>query len=446
MRRLAVVAVVAAAALGLPALPATAHAIGGRLDLPVPLTYFIVGAGLVVAVSFGLLAALWPRARLQDGPRLRDWRAPWFEGLLVTIRWLGVVGLVLVIAAGAVQLFRDGPAGGPTMAPVLVWVVFWLVIPFASVLVGDIYTVASPWRTLADLLRLGTKERAEVRKRWGVWPAAVLFVAFAWMELVLPASGSPVTLGTAALLYTTVLLVAVAVLGRETGLGTFDMFTIYSRLFSGVAPLGRRDGDPVRRGWLRALPVLPEWPGLWAFVVVAIGTVSYDGLSVTDWWPFDGMIGGTLGLVGAVLVVGAAYLGACWMADLVTGGGSSALRVAQRFAHTLVPIAIAYAVAHYLTLILFEGQQLISAASDPFGLGWDLFGTADRRIDFFLRDPEPVWYAQVGLIVAGHVLAVVLAHDRALHDFAGRDAVRSQYAMLVLMVLLTGLGLFLLAG
>ena len=118
---------------------------------------------------------------------------------------------------------------------------------------------------------------------------------------------------------------------------------------------------------------------------------------------------------------------------------------AARFAHTLVPIAFAYAFAHYFTLILFEGQLLISSLSDPFGLGWDLFGTAGRMVDFFLT-PVAVWYVQVLAIVTGHVLGVVLAHDRALADYPAERAVRSQYAMLGLMVALTGLGLVILAG
>lgn len=444
MRRLTVAAW-AAVGLWAMALPARAHGIGGRLDLPVPVSYFAVGAGLVVALSFGLLAILWPRPRLQDGPRYRRVRLPGIGLAWGSARILGVMALVLVVAAGLVQL-SSGSGSGPTVAPVLVWVVFWLVIPFVSVLLGNLYAAVNPWRTLAGWLEIGANERPDRAEALGVWPAAGVFLVFAWMELIWPESGSAATLGVAALVYSLGLLAAMPVLGRDTALRSFDMFTAYNRMFSAVAPWGRQDGLPARRGWLRALPVLPEWPGLWAFVVVAIGTVSYDGLSVTSWWPASGMLGESLGMVAVVAAVGLAYLAACWAATRLGGGGWSARQVAQRFAHTLVPIGIAYAVAHYLTLIFFEGQQLISAASDPFGVGWDLFGTADRRIDFFIRSPEPVWYAQVGLIVTGHVLGVVLAHDRALHDFSGRAAVRSQYAMLALMVLLTGLGLLLLAG
>jgi hypothetical protein len=335
---------------------------------------------------------------------------------------------------------------------VLVWVVFWLVVPFAGAVIGDWYSDINPWRTLARGVRIGPAERTGLLDRLGVWPAVVILLAFTWLELVYPDSGSPVALGAAALVYSLFLLGAMAYAGRETGLAVFDAFTPYNRLFSAISPLGRRaDSRLVWRGWLRALTVLPAWPGLPALVVAAIGTVTYDGASATEW--FTGLVGDfgqamageTLLLVGCVLAIGAAYWIASWVAARLVGAGWTASSVAARFAHTLVPIALAYALAHYLTLIIFEGQQLISAVSDPFALGWDLFGTADRKIDFFITSAEPVWYAQVAVIVTGHVLGVILAHDRALKDF-GREAVRSQYAMLLLMVALTTLGLLILAG
>jgi hypothetical protein len=343
-------------------------------------------------------------------------------------------------------------SGRPTIAPVLVWVVFWLVVPFAGAVIGDWYTDLNPWRSLGPALRVGRGERVWLLDRFGIWPAAIIFVAFIWLELVSPGSGDPAILGTAALIYTLFLMAAMAYAGRETGLAVFDLFTPYNRLISSISPIGRRaDGRLVWRGWLRALAVIPEWRGLPAFVVVAIGTVSYDGASATQGFRDllgefgQTLFGETALLLGSILVIGFAYWVASWAAARMVGGGWTASKVATRFAHTLVPIALAYAVAHYLTLIIFEGQQLIAAVSDPFGLGWDLFGTADRTIDFFITASEPVWYAQVAVIVTGHVLGVVLAHDRALGDF-GTEAVRSQYAMLLLMVALTTLGLLILAG
>ena len=428
-----------------------AHGIGGRLDLPVPVSYFIVGAGLVLVASFVVLALLWPEPRLQDGPRAEVSRLTIpRRGLLPT---LGVLGLLLVIGQLVLPLLGlETDPTRPTIAPVLVWVVFWLVVPFSGVVIGDWYTDLNPWRTVGRMFRLGSRERPQFLAKAGIWPAAVLFLAFAWLELVNPSSGEPVTLGLAALAYTTLMMAVMTYAGRETGLAGFDLFTPYNRLFSSISPLGRRaDGRLVWRGWLRSLPVLPSWPGLAAFVVVAIGTVTYDGASGTTWFrDAVGDIGQTMGgetllLIATVAVIAGGYLLASWVASRMVGGDWTTGRVAARFAHTLVPIALAYAVAHYLTLIIFEGQQLIAAVSDPFALGWDIFGTADRKVDFFLTASEPVWYLQVAVIVAGHVAGVVLAHDRALGDF-GPDAVRSQYAMLLLMVALTTLGLLILSG
>ena len=450
LRRLGVgLALVAGVVLGWPSM-AMAHGIGGRLDLPVPLTYFLVGAGVVLVITFVALAVLWPESRLQGGPLHDPARFTVRRGWILP--GLGVISLLLVIGQVIPPLFGlETDPTRPTIAPVLVFVVFWLVVPFAGTVIGDWYTDINPWRSVARMLRVGQGERLGVLESLGVWPAVILMGAFTWLELVSPDSG-PVILGVAALVYTLSLIGAMAYSGRETGLAVFDAFTPYNRLLSAISPVGRRsDGRLVWRGWLRALTVLPAWRGLPAFVVMAIGTVTYDGASATE--SFRGAVGdfgqtvfgGTLLLVGCVLAVGAAYWIASWAAALMVGDDWTASKVAQRFAHTLVPISLAYALAHYMTLIVFEGQQLIAAVSDPFGLGWDLFGTADRKVDFFITAAEPVWYAQVAVIVAGHVLGVILAHDRALGDF-GTEAVRSQYAMLLLMVALTTLGLLILAG
>ena len=431
---------------------ALAHGIGGRLDLPVPVSYFIAAAGAVIVASFAALAVLWPEPRLQDGPRHASAKATIPSRGLLPL--LGVLGLSLVIGQLVVAgLGLETDPTRPTIAPVLVWVVFWLVIPFAGAVGGDWYTDINPWRALGRVFRIGKADRVWLLDRFGILPAALLLLAFTWLELISPNSGSPVILGWAALGYTIGLLAAMAYAGRETGLAVFDAFTPYNRMISALSPLGRRaDGRLVWRGWLRALTVLPEWDGgLVALVVIAIGTVTYDGASGTTWFRSAfgemsaSMLGATILLLAAVAVIGAAYWIASWAAARMVGAGWTARRVTNRFAHTLVPIALAYAVAHYLTLILFEGQQLIAAVSDPFALGWDLFGTADRKVDFFITASEPIWYLQMAVIVSGHVTGVVLAHDRALGDF-GPDAVRSQYAMLLLMVALTTLGLLILSG
>lgn len=143
-------------------------------------------------------------------------------------------------------------------------------------------------------------------------------------------------------------------------------------------------------------------------------------------------------------MIGACYWLASWAAARLAPGESlTATAVARSFAHTLVPIAFAYAFAHYFTLVIFEGQILFSAISDPFGRGWNLFGTATWSVNFWLS-PNSIWYIQVVAIVGGHLAAVILAHDRSLAIFPREDAAKSQYAMLALMVALTVFGLTLL--
>jgi hypothetical protein len=194
--------------------------------------------------------------------------------------------------------------------------------------------------------------------------------------------------------------------------------------------------------------------------------VTYDGASVTDWWGttielpmnswlFELGLSSTVANVLASTIAFSAVIGLVWLGYLGAsaaaarlGGSGTAASVAARFAHTLVPIAFAYAFAHYFTLVIFEGQLLFSTLSDPLGLGWNRVGMADRPISYALiqRSASWVWSMQVATIVVGHVAGVILAHDRALSDFEGIRAVRSQSAMLVLMVALTGLGLVILAA
>lgn len=428
--------------------PASAHGIGGRGDLPVPLSYFVAGAVTVLIVTFAGLGVLWRKPRLQDLPDSRRLAVPGWRWLVMLLRVAGLAGLTLVVAAG---LFGVDDSGR-NPSPVLVWVGFWLVVPFAAAFVGNVYRLVGPWDSLACLGRLGSDVPTR-NPGWSLWPATLLFVSFTWFELIYPDPSAPRLLALAAILYTALLLVAYEYVGRTTVSHQVDAFAVYNRLISGIAPLDLDpENGPHWRGWLRKLPQLSEVRGLTVFVAAMIGTVSYDGLSATGWYeetfgPFgSSILGGSVLLILSILLIGAAYWAACRFAAQSAGAGWTGRSVARRFAHTLVPIAFAYAFAHYFTLVLFEGQLLISTISDPFGLGWNLFGTVDRGIDFTLISPVGVWWVQVFVIVAGHVAGVVLAHDRALADFGSDTSLRSQYAMLGLMVVLTGLGLTILAA
>ncbi len=422
--------------------------VGGRTDLPVPLSFFVVGAGLAIVVSFVVLSSTWLEPRLQADYRRTTYAASSMRRLRRLAAFGGIAGLALVIANG----IFDGNGSTRAIAPILVWVVFWLAIPFGCVLIGGLWQAANPFRRIVQFVSSDVAERQKWMHRAGVWPAVVVFMAFVWLELVYPSNTAPQTLAVAAAIYGVYLVGLSRMVGPQTALRSGAAFETYTGIISKMAPVEIAHGArSERRGWLRALPSMPVHRGTTAFVIAMIGTVSYDGISGAGWWSD---LAGDLrremwfesaALVGSVLIVGLFYYLASLLASRMAGGASSPLQVANSFAHTLVPIAFAYAFAHYFTLIIYEGQQLLHAASDPFGQGWDLIGTADWRI-VFGPSQAWVWYVQVAVIVAGHIAGVVLAHDRALGDFGGEVAVRTQYAMLVLMVALTSLGLFILAG
>jgi hypothetical protein len=295
-------------------------------------------------------------------------------------------------------------------------------------------------------------------------------LGFLWLELVYGQSGfataglTPRTLAIAVLVYTTVALVAMALYGVESWLDRGETFSVYFGMFSRLAPLEVREG---RLGVRRPLSGTTRWavvPGSVAVVLVAIGGTAFDGaqegalngaISSLFEWLLERDVDPTLALRGTntvfmaltIAAVAAIYwLGVRGMRS-VRGTTLSLDRLGRTFAHSFVPIALAYLAAHYFSLVAFQEQaQFTYLLSDPLGDGSDLFGTASGGIDYTLIGATAVWYVQVGALVAGHVTALVLAHDRAIALYEDpRLAARSQYWMLALMVGFTCLGLFLLS-
>ncbi len=332
-----------------------------------------------------------------------------------------------------------------------VW--FWVGVPFLSVVFGNVWATMSPWDTLARLFAIGDEPAREYPKSWGMWPALVPLAAFLLLELVLPNGSEPRVLAVALVAYTVVTLAGMARYGRATWNRVGEGFAVYFGLLARIAPLGRdAEGRVVLRPPLAGLPEVEPCPGLVAFVMTLIGSTSYDGFSGSSAWVSltRDLSGAALtiargaGLLAGVLVASGAYTLSMSAASAV--GNVHWHVLAVRFAHTLVPIAFAYAAAHYVSLLLLEGQAGISLLSDPFGAGWNLFGTATREVNFRLLSSNAIWYAQVVFIVAGHVGGVTLAHDRAIGEFPPARALRTQYAFLGVMVLFTVGGLFILSA
>jgi hypothetical protein len=271
---------------------------------------------------------------------------------------------------------------------------------------------------------------------------------------VYPDRAEPRVLAVAIGAYTVVVVTAAMMWGRRW-LRTGEAFTAVFGLLACAAPLGRTDDGKLRlRPPAAGLAEIEPVPGLEAVVLVVLGSTSFDGLTRTEWWTdlssrtegAANTLVGTLGLLWAVAVVFVVYFGAMKVTARLTDADDEPAELARVFAHSLVPIAFAYSVAHYFSLLVLEGQGIISLLSDPLGAGWDLFGTRGRAVDFNLLSPTAIAWVQAAAIVVGHVVAVVVAHDRALARFPARQAVTAQIPLLVAMVLFTIGGLFLLLG
>jgi hypothetical protein len=446
-----------------------AHGLGGVRDLPVPTGLFYGGAAVVLIASFVLLGALWTQPQLQkraEGRPLHDLVSRLVLGpvrVLAQFVSVALFALVWVAAvAGVSDPFRN-------LAPTWVYVVFWLGVPLASAVFGDVWRALSPWRALADgFVWLRERTGREARplthypERLGRWPAAGALFAFVALELAYVDPSSPRVLAFAIALYTYVTLFGMAAFGRETWSCRGEGFAVLFGYFARMAPLHAVDGR-VRVRWpLTGLAGAERVPGSVAFLAVMLGSVAFDGYSrTTSWQDLVARVEAPLivdnrgladlavtglslgGLVAATLVVGLAFEAACAIAARLVNAPRP---LAPEFVLSLVPIAFVYEVAHYFSLLVIQGQFAIPLLSDPLGRGWDLLGTADVVPDLALLSPNTIWYVQVASLVAGHVAGLALAHDRAVTIFVDRrDALRSQYTMLGLMVVYTVGGLWILS-
>lgn len=433
-----------------------AHGVGTRADLPLPTTYVVVGAGVALVASFAALGALWRTPRLrgeQAGRPLPPGLARLLDSPVTTavLRALVLAVSLLVVAAAMLgsPLVQFNPA------PWALYVTFWVGLVPASLLLGPVWGRLNPLRTLyAGIGRITGPAPLEDRlPPLGLWPGAVALLAFAWMELAAPDRSNPRRVGLFVLVYAVVQLFAAVCFGA----GWFaqgDGFEVWSRLLGRLAVVGRRaDGTLVWRSPLDGVAGLPAVPGLWAVVVVLVGTTGFDGVTRTTWWQDarhgqeGGTLTSTLGMAVTVVVVGVLFTVAAGLAGRIAGRSG----VLDRYAPSLVPIAAGYAIAHYFSLFLLDGQMTWILASDPFAQGVDLFGTLGRPVDYTLVTPRTISLVQAGAIVVAHLLALVLAHDRALViDAEGQGRPHRPWAaqtpMLGVMVVLTCSGLLLLLG
>jgi hypothetical protein len=437
---------------------------------------FAWAASIVLIASFFALSAGWREPTFED-----EHRRPLGERLSAALLSLpaqilcGAIGVSLLgfaIYAG----LKGTEAPDRNFALTFFYVTAWLGFPFFSAIFGDIFRPFNPWRAIGRAVGGGFKAIAGERPahlkypEWlGRWPAAIGLLAVVWLEVVYGGGAgvavglAPEPVAEAALLYSAYTLAMMALFGVEEWCERGEIFSVYFGMFSQLGIFGARDGRPYRRRPFSAATTWATIPGSAAVVLASIASTSFDGAkdgaykdmieSVIEWFAKAGTsltavrATDTIFMLLTFAGVGLVYaLGVRGMRTVPGAPSFRKLRVG--FAHTLIPIALAYLVAHYFSLFVFQEQaQFTYLLSDPLGTGHtDLFGTAGAGVDYNVLSANAIWYVQVASLVIGHVCGLMLAHDRALVYWPDyKKATASQYWMLAVMVAFTCFGLYLLS-
>ena len=463
--------------LGIPLLllagASTAHSFGTPYNLPVPFWMYAYGASATLAVSFAIVAYFAgvpiDVARFARSGRTTGLRIP--APLLGLLQALAVGLLVLCIATGLFGTRNVYTNFNMTFF----WLVFALGFLYVTALVGDLYALVNPWRVLCDAFATATRRSASLftyPASLGYYPALVLYAGFIWIELF--GHSQPFSLAVTLLAYTAVNFVGAALFGRAAWFRYGEFFAVMFRLVALMAPVAYvREADGYTVTYRKPLMGLLERPAehgsLLLFVLFMLSSTAFDGLHETLPWvsvfwknifpvltagsnqPYTVTVNYYYYWQWAMLLVSpfiylVVYLAFIVVSKAVAGSRQPLRTLALAFTLSLVPIAFVYNITHYFTLLTSQGVQIVRLISDPFGLQWNLFGTATLPPDPIILDAGTVWHTQVALILIGHILGVYVSHIEALRVFKGtRRAVLSQLPMLILMILFTTAGLWILS-
>lgn len=448
------------------------HGFGQRFDLSVPLYLYLFAAGGVVFLSFILVVLF---AGDQVGTKAIEyprWEARWLLPLArspwprIVGGTIGVIALLAVIVTG----FFGSQTAFVNPAEYIVWIFFWAVAFILSGLVGNLWYLLNPFAAIHDVAARIVRTRPRLQlPEVGIWPAAAFYFLFASLELTSGMANRPSIVALSAVVYSALTLTGMFLFGRDAWLQHCEAFTI---LFDIVGRFGPLEAERDEQGRATAVFLRPWGVGLlkpmpvgWdrvTFVILMLSTLAFDGISATPAWqdftvalePVWLPMGAwgfffvrTLGLV--LLTVTFLLVFIAFMEAVVYLGRRNVDMKATvtAFALTLVPIALVYNFAHNYSYVMVQSQYFIPLLNDPLGKGWNLLpAVAGYKPSFALAQAATVWYAQIVLIVVGHVIAVYLSHLRAGERFrSAQNALLSQYPMLLLMVLYTMTSLWILA-
>jgi hypothetical protein len=451
-----------------------AHVMGVVYNLPIPFWMYAFAASAALVLSFLIVGYFVTAQGAARNFRTIDVGIPRVAAggaTLRTLRGLSVFLLLLTILTGVF-----GPANPfANFSITFFWIVFVLGFNYMTALIGDIYALINPGRVICDWIE--KRHPGAFRPRFhyppwlGYYPALVLYMAFIWLELF--GQAPPRGLGTILLVYSVINFAGAACFGPDVWFRYGELFSVFLRLIGKIAPFEYRLDQPpgtpgrlrLRQPFIGLLQEPADHFSLLLFVLFMLSSTAFDGVHETRPWvlvfwkdiypgltaisakPYLFFVNIYYYWQWAMLFVSpfvylAIYLLFVWLMKIFTGSTSTVRDLALQFAFTLIPIAFVYNITHYYTLLVAQGPAIITMISDPFGIGWNLFGTARWYFSPSILLANGVWHTQVGLILFGHIVSVYLAHVQALELLPrGRQGVWGQLPMLVLMVLLTTIGL-----
>jgi hypothetical protein len=428
------------------------HGIASRHDLPLPFSFVVVGAALALTLSFVVLLLAWrqPRfTRLGGRPlpgltRVVDHPATRLVTRLLVLAAYAWAGLALLVGQDLLT--------NPIFGFVFVWV--WVGLVPISLLLGGFWRATNPLRTVhAALCRLARTDPDQgllrLPARLGVWPAAAGLFGFAWLELVQPDRTTLAVLRVWVLAWLVLGVLGAIVFGRDW-ISSADPFENYAETVAQLSPWAR-----VRSTLRLANPLahLSHWrapPGAVGVVAALLGSTAFDSFANSSFWiatvqssAVPTVVWDTLGLLTMIMIVlGSFSLAAAWMGRY---GDRPAAAYPRLMVPSVVPIVIGYAIAHYATLLIVEGQRTAINWSDPLGQGWNVFGSAEMGVNAAtFNHPTAIALIQLVAIVGGHILGIVCAHELAVRLLPAEHALAGQLPMLAVMVGYTCAGLLLL--
>jgi len=421
-----------------------AHGLGGSTDLPIPLSYALIGGAWALTFTFAVVALAWRRPRFdpdKQGRPLPRWVTTLVDARVT--RW--AVGIAVLLFAGWVAIAGwFGPQDATNPLPGVFYVLLWVGLVALSLAVGPVWRVISPVRTV-HLLLGGRSLGVRYPERAGYRPAAAGLFAFVWLELASPDPGSLSAIKIWLLAYLAVTLSG-ALLCGERWCARADPFEVYSVVASRLSAFRRNDDGRIAIGNpFDHLPSLPVRAGTVAVLAVLLGSTAFDSFSASPQWRgfvdhhTDSAATAALMKTAGLLVFAGVVAGTFWLAARATGGVDAARRreLPGLMAHSLIPIVIGYVFAHYLTYLVERGQQTVIL----------LLGLHDVQANYVLSmHPSVLATIKVCCVVAGHIAAVIAAHDRALRILPAGHQLTGQLAMMLVMVGYTFTGLYLLFG